>query len=213
MTFRMFTGSSVLLRYSRWGQDYLDYWRFIGEPHGGGSHVRNAVKIGLPWCLDNGAFKNFNEEKFFRLLEKCQGLPGCKFVAVPDVVGNANETLIRFKKYRKTIADMGYPIALVGQDGLEQLSIPWNDFDCLFIGGTTEWKLSLRAAQLVYLAKSKQKYIHMGRVNSNKRVIYAKSIGCDSADGTGYCIDPSRFAEVMPALKSEQQILWSFNEW
>lgn len=34
---------------------------------------------------------------------------------------------------------------LVAQDGLERLRIPWNSFDALFIGGTTEWKLGAAA--------------------------------------------------------------------
>ena len=33
-------------------------------------------------------------------------------------------------------------------------------------------------------AKARLKWVHMGRVNSLRRLRYASAIGCDSADGT-----------------------------
>ena len=69
--------------------------------------------------------------------------------------------------------------------------MPWDDFDALFIGGTTDWKLGDGAAQLVREAKRRGKWVHMGRVNSLRRMIYAESIGCDSADGTMLKYNPS----------------------
>jgi hypothetical protein len=79
---------------------------------------------------------------------------------------------------------LGYPAALVGQDGLERLTVPWDEFDVLFIGGSTEWKLSDAARQLAAEAKRRNKGVHMGRVNSRKRWLIAESFGCDTADGT-----------------------------
>jgi hypothetical protein len=85
-----------------------------------------------------------------------------------------------------------FPAALVAQDGLERLSVPWGSLDCLFIGGTTAWKLGEEAAALVREANERGKWTHMGRVNSEKRVMYAKSIGCDSVDGTYVAFGPDR---------------------
>jgi EAL domain-containing protein (putative c-di-GMP-specific phosphodiesterase class I) len=62
--------------------------------------------------------------------------------------------------------------------------MPWPDFDVLFIGGTTDWKLGPEARLLVAHAKELGKFVHMGRVNSLRRFRYAEAIGCDSADGT-----------------------------
>ena len=209
---RMFTGSSILKHYARYGADYLAHWGYIGEPTSDNrSKINSAVKLGLPWCLDNGAFKAFDEPAFMRMLTHHQGLPGCVFVVAPDVVGDAEQTLIQFDQWQRIIHEMGYPVALAAQDGLENYPIPWDCFECLFIGGSTTWKLSLAAAGLVAQAKARGKHVHMGRVNGNRRIRYAQSIGCDSADGTGYSIDPSRIGEAMPALKSEQLTLWSFN--
>jgi hypothetical protein len=56
--------------------------------------------------------------------------------------------------------------------------------DALFIGASTEWKLGPSAEALVAQAKDRGKWVHMGRVNSHRRIRYAASIGCDSVDGT-----------------------------
>jgi hypothetical protein len=36
----------------------------------------------------------------------------------------------------------GFPVAFVARDDLEHLTVPWDDFDALFIGGSTSWKLA-----------------------------------------------------------------------
>lgn len=35
---------------------------------------------------------------------------------------------------------LGYPAALVAQDGLTDATTPWSDLDVLFLGGSTAWK-------------------------------------------------------------------------
>jgi hypothetical protein len=90
------------------------------------------------------------------------------------------------------IRKLGYPAALVAQDGLESLEVPWSDFDVLFLGGSTGWKLGEHAAALTAKAVSQGKWVHMGRVNSFKRITYAKQIGCTSSDGTYISFGPSK---------------------
>ena len=41
-------------------------------------------------------------------------------------------------------------------------------------------------------AKAHGKWVHMGRVNSLKRLQYAAAIGCDSADGTYLTFGPAK---------------------
>lgn len=48
----------------------------------------------------------------------------------------------------------------------------------------TEWKEGAHARHLVWEAKERGKWVHMGRVNGESRVLYARDIGCDSVDGT-----------------------------
>jgi hypothetical protein len=78
----------------------------------------------------------------------------------------------------------------VAQDGLESLPVPWGDFDALFIGGTTGWKLGPHAREIAAEAKRRGKWVHMGRVNSERRCRYAAAIGCDSVDGTKLVFGP-----------------------
>jgi hypothetical protein len=123
------------------------------------------------------------------MLDAVTGTPGrCLFVTVPDVVPNAHATAALFEVWWRALARRGLPAALVAQDGIEHLqrwlSMAWPRVDALFIGGSTAWKLGASAEALVTEAKSRGKWVHMGRVNSDRRVRYAASIGCDSIDGT-----------------------------
>jgi hypothetical protein len=116
----------------------------------------------------------------------------CLFAVAPDVLGDAKATIVRSAPFvYKLRAWFGLPGALVAQDGLEDLDVPWNWFDVLFIGGSTEWKLGPAARALAAEAKARGKWVHMGRVNSLKRLRYAAAIGCDSADGTYLTYGPS----------------------
>jgi hypothetical protein len=143
---------------------------------------------GVPaWCADNGCFgKGYpgDVEYLAWLARKNYMAESCAFAAAPDVLGNAGATLKRSAPFLPVIRALGYPAAFVGQDGLENLVVPWDSFDAFFIGGTTEWKLGEAAKALALEAGARGKWVHMGRVNSRKRLRYAESIGCDSVDGT-----------------------------
>ena len=154
----------------------------------------NRPVEGATWCADNGCFgKGYpGDEKWYEwLAANADRADSCAFAVAPDVVGDAWRTLIRSRPWFAKIRALGYPAALVAQDGLEiHGPIPWHDFDVLFIGGTTEWKLGPHARALVAEAKQRGKSIHMGRVNSLARLRYAAAIGCDSADGTYVAFGP-----------------------
>lgn len=154
---------------------------YIDTPHQGNTRPADVI-----WCADNGCFSSrFEETHWWSFLRRNAGEAGdCAFAVAPDVVGDAAATLTRSAPWLPRIRALGYPVALVGQDGLENLSVPWDDFDAFFIGGSTDWKLGSEAARLSREARGRGKWVHMGRVNSRKRIKYAESIGCHSADGT-----------------------------
>lgn len=149
---------------------------------------RNApsslLATGLPWAADNGCFGGLDGPAFRRMLSRIAGLPRCLFVVVPDAVGDARATLSLFGEWAEEVAAAGQPLALVGQDGAEDLDIPWGRFDAWFIGGSTGWKLSAASADLSAEAARRGKWLHMGRVNSLRRMRIAHSFGCDSIDGS-----------------------------
>jgi hypothetical protein len=166
------------------------------------------------WCADNGCFGAGwpGYERWLAWLAKhAHEASTCLFATAPDVVGDAAATLERSAPWLPKIRELGYQAALVAQNGLEDLDVPWDSFDVLFLGGSaeclgcayvrpvaeykrktcphcdaklTEWKLGAAARELVAEAKRRGKWVHMGRVNSWKRISYADEIGCDSTDGT-----------------------------
>lgn len=134
--------------------------------------------------IDNGCFKRFDEVAFRALLEREKAAKHlCRFVCCPDVVGSAIRTLEIFEIWRHNLA--GWPIALVAQDGLESLTIPWFQISAIFIGGSTAWKDGPHAAAIVRAGKILGKWVHVGRVNTPGRFEKFEELGADSIDGSG----------------------------
>ena len=69
------------------------------------------------------------------------------------------------------------------QDGATADEVAWDDCDAVFVGGSTAWKLGDTVPGLVRAARERQKWVHMGRVNSWVRLRVAAAIGCQSCDG------------------------------
>lgn len=151
------------------------------------SSIEETAGSGMPWAADNDAYNGgFDPEAWNTMLDRLKGLPGCLFVACPDVVGDWQSTAWLWASHSSGIIRRGLPAALVAQDGLTADFVPWWQIDALFIGGTTEWKMGEEAAELVDEAKARGKWVHMGRVNGFRRLQYAASIGCDSVDGSSW---------------------------
>jgi DNA (cytosine-5)-methyltransferase 1 len=119
------------------------------------------------------------------------------FVTAPDVPIDAVKTLERYYEWKDYMHDL--PIGYVLQNGSEdpQLRPPWSEISAVFIGGDTEWKLGPEARQLAAEAKDLGKWVHMGRVNSYKRLWYADEIGCDSVDGNKFSMFEKEFLKDM----------------
>jgi len=138
------------------------------------------------FAIDNGAFAGLDVDSFVSLLERERPRRDlCRWVAVPDVVGDARRTLEVFGIWRRRMELAGWPLALVCQNGQEHLPIPWQHISAIFIGGDTDWKLGLAAAGCVKAAKALGKWVHAGRVNTPGRFEYFKQLGADSIDGSG----------------------------
>lgn len=154
------------------------------------SRMADTAEAGIPWAADNDCFQGLDEVAYRKMLDKVEGLPGCEFVTVPDVVGDAATTLELFETWAPELQARGFPLALVGQDGLEarREQIAWDAIAALFMGGSTEWKEGPDAAELALEAKERGKWVHWGRVNTKRRLdlIVENSAG-DSFDGSKWC--------------------------
>ena len=102
---------------------------------------RRAQQPEQHFAIDNGAFGNFDAPLFLRLVERERPRRDlCRFLTVPDVVGDARRTLEVFAVWRRKAELAGWPLALVVQNGQEHLPIPWAHCDAIFVGGDTKWK-------------------------------------------------------------------------
>lgn len=154
----------------------------------------NHTYQGGAWAADSGCFSPTtyvgDDDYMAWLTARRATARACLFATAPDVVGDHDATLAKSLPHLPKIRALGYPAAFVGQDGATVETMPWDEFDWLFIGGTTEWKLGPEARGLVSHAKEIGKNVHMGRVNSERRLRYASHIGCDTADGTFLAFGP-----------------------
>ena len=140
----------------------------------------------MEYGIDNGCFVGFKEDKFLRLLNKIDNKDNCKFVAAPDVVADYQATLDNFNIWSCVISNMNYPLAIVLQDGATIKNTPWQDIQAVFVGGSTDWKLGEEARHLIHYAKNNNLWVHVGRVNSIKRLRYCKENNVDSVDGLAF---------------------------
>lgn len=151
----------------------------------GSAGVRRPIKEGRQWGVDNGCFTGkYLHERYVDYLEK--HLPWrstCLFATVPDVVGDAKETRERWDHYHPILSEIGLPMAFVAQDGCVASDVP-AEAQCLFVGGTDDFKLTDRAVRVIEHAKERGLWVHIGRVNSQKRIRWCRSVGADSVDGT-----------------------------
>lgn len=176
---------------------FLDESRFGYLVTAKSGRVHEITKTGKVWGVDNEAFGGWTREKelsFSKLLGRlCEHRPHqeLKFVACPDVVADCKATRERFDRWQPIISSCNLPVAYVFQDG--ESDVPWDRIDCLFIGGSTAWKMSKETEDAILEGKKLGKWVHIGRVNSRKRTQKFWMLGADSIDGTAFSRWPDKY--------------------
>jgi hypothetical protein len=141
--------------------------------------------------MDNGRFTPagralFSEVEYRKMIDV--GLERARddllFVTAPDEPFDWHATLKLSWPWLSKIRAQGACVALCAQEGMELSSIPWDDFDCLFIGGNDAFKEGALIREACREARRRTKWVHMGRVNTLRRMLLAQSFGVDSVDGT-----------------------------
>lgn len=168
-----------------------------------------------PWAgVDNGCFTpsgqaRFDLDDYLALAVAARETWGdaLLFVTAPDVAFDWEKTLKAslpvLPLIRAALPD-AYVAALVLQDGATVQNLPWGEFDALFIGGSTEWKVGEVARQITAEANRRGKWVHMGRVNSGHRLAIAHSMGVGSVDGT-YLLHATELAIAVVAVSAVVQ--------
>jgi hypothetical protein len=183
---------------------------YLATPSGGA--VRDAMSRGLLGCMttpaqgnripdgalyacDNGKFgKGWpGAERWWAWL--CAtvdryGPARCLWAVAPDVPLDSAATLVESLPWLPRIRELGVPAAFAAQDGCENSRLPWEEFDVLFLAGSTDWKTGPAAAGLAEEAVERGVTVHMGRVNSLRRLGWANALGCSSCDGTLLAFGP-----------------------
>jgi hypothetical protein len=172
---------------------------------------RRPVPPLATWCADNGCF-GVGFPGVGPWLEWLAGFTEgerarCAFATAPDVVADHDATVTRSGPWLDRIRQLGYPAAFVAQDGARPNSVPWDTFDVLFIGGSTRWKLGPEARAVIRRAHDHARPVHMGRVNTWRRLRYAAAVGAASVDGTyltyGPDVNTRRLLAWMDRLERE----------
>jgi len=138
--------------------------------------------------IDNDRFNTFyDEDRFLRTLGRMVKFQDrIKFVAAPDTPFDSAATLREFRDWGPRIRNLGFPVALVLQNGMKAETLPWGAFDAVFVGADDAYKLGQDAATICIEARSRGLWTHMGRVNSILRLEYCRSLQTDSVDGSGW---------------------------
>lgn len=153
--------------------------------------------------VDNGGFKKARPEGFKKILvNQWDFRDNCLFAAVPDKVENHKETLAMWSDYHH-LAD-GYKKAFVVQDGFDE----WpSNADAIFLGGSTHFKDSYEAEQIVRAALSDGMHVHIGRVNTIYRFYHFHCIGAHTCDGSGISIHRDMLQKLSDRLKKKELIV------
>ncbi|OIV36990.1 hypothetical protein BIV57_13460 [Mangrovactinospora gilvigrisea] len=165
----------------------------------------NRIPEGALYACDNGKFgKGWpGADAWMAWLAATvdhYGAERCLWAVAPDVPMDAEATLAESIPWLAPIRALGIPVAFAAQDGSEADGlIPWDEIDVLFLAGSTEWKTSPAAWHLAHTAKSLGLAVHIGRVNSLRRMRLAEGFGCDTVDGTFLAYGPDT---NLPRLRS-----------
>lgn len=168
-------------------------------------NITGWIEKGFYWAYDNDAFTGFDEDAWLEGLDRHEQFrSSCVFIVCPDYLGDKVKTLERFEKYYPVIED--WPVAFVTQDGTTSKDLPWEHITAVFVGGTDKHKLGAEAGAIIREAEIRQKWIHVGRVNSKKRMM--KFWRANSWDGTTLAFEPSgadKIARTVRQIRTMQK--------
>lgn len=178
-------------------------WRLLVSAKG----VRRTEGF-LQYGLDNGAWTafqsgaSFDERAFLGAVEELG--ENADFVVVPDIVRGGHESLRFSLRWLERLWWLRGVKLIAVQDGvsardIRQLVGPEVG---IFIGGTDTWK-ERSAMMWGDLAAGSGCHLHMGRVNTVRRMRIASDAGCHSFDGTSV----TRWSKTLPLLEAARQAL------
>jgi hypothetical protein len=161
---------------------------------------------GFRYALDNGAWgaflqgKSWDADAFVRMVVDL-GM-GADFVVIPDVVGDGRRSLARTRAWLPLLLGRVGLLLIAVQDGItpQDVRLFLGANVGLFIGGSTAWKLATLGSWGT-LAADIGCYLHVGRVNTQRRIARCHAVGAQSFDGTSVSRFAITLAELEPARR------------
>jgi hypothetical protein len=182
------------------------------------NRIDTIARSGMPWAADNDALAGVKPDAYLQMLDAIARQPRdqLRFVAAPDavertaqgIVGSWEGTLWLWRCWRPALLARGLPPAIVLQDGAAADTVPWDELAAVFIGASTNWKLSCSAELLVRMARARGLWTHVGRVNTFQRLARVEAMGAHSFDGSQFSRWPQTYIpRFLDRLEYQQQPL------
>ncbi|MGP5108950.1 MULTISPECIES: hypothetical protein [Pseudomonas] len=156
---------------------------------------------GMRYALDNGAWTAFQQGEAFDEVAfgRAVDLLGEKadWIVLPDIVAGGMASLEFSLRWLERLKGIPTKLLLAVQNGMQPDDVRelLSPAIGIFVGGDTEWKLgTLNTWGL--LARRRNCHLHVGRVNSARRITLCAAAGVNSIDGTS----ATRFAKTLPPL-------------
>lgn len=156
---------------------------------------------GFPYALDNGAWSAFTQGKPFSVPDFTRALAkmgrDADWVVMPDVVQGGHASLELSLRWMRRVLDETERGLIAVQDGLDEKDVGsfLGKRVGLFIGGSTAWKLAT-LPRWTALGARVGCWVHVGRVNTVRRIHLCGLAGATSFDGTS----ASRFSKTVQKL-------------
>ena len=171
-------------------------WRFLLSPFRPTAKWRHNCS---GYAIDNGAWVyhkrgvGYDPEPFLKDVHRYGA--EADFVVIPDVVEDKAKTLEMSEYWIQKLS--GHRLLFVAQDGvsLSDLETFTKRGIGIFIGGSTDWKLS-SIKGIADLCRGYDVLCHVGRVNTLKRLRKCVFDGAHSFDGSGMAVF-NKTAEIM----------------
>lgn len=164
---------------------------------------------GFPYAIDNGAWtahqrgEAFGVAAFEGVISRLGA--GAEFVVVPDIVCGGIESLRLSMAWLPRLEALPGDLLIPVQNGMEpaDLRSTVGGRIGIFVGGDTAWKEGTAAAWGA-LAAERSCWMHVGRVNTARRIRICHAAGARSFDGSS----ASRFRASLGALDAARRQLY-----
>jgi len=172
-------------------------WRLLLSATG---HHSRAPE-GFRYALDNGAWTAYQQQAPFNFVKFVKALAAyganADWVVAPDIVEGGAASLELSLSWLRYVQSETTRVLIAVQDGVvhNDIAAYLKQDVGIFIGGSTPWKL----ATLGYwgdLGRRCNCWVHVGRVNSMRRIRLCAVAGAHSFDGTSV----TKFPSTLPRL-------------